>query len=379
MSLAIYLHFPFCKNLCHYCDFYKIHFDDNLQQHYFSALSNELEIAYQQLNNKEKTISSIYIGGGTPSLLNIDLLSKWLQQLNDCFPFSSTLEFSFEANPESIDRDKLICLQQLGVTRPTYGIQSFDQKLLEILGRIHNPHDSQQAVYFSHALGFKSFSLDQIFGVPTQSGKTLSADIDQMIDLNPPHISFYQLVIEEGTMLNQKITNGELKEPEQELLLAMYKSGCEKFADAGYTRYEILSFAKEGHECRHNINYWMGGEYLGFGPAAHSFVDNQRFMNYPDLKKYIDTLQNKSLPREVDQSGERERMVETILLGLRTMWGVNKEKFSRRYKTDISTIINQEQYAQMLDDGFIVEEGDSFKLTDEGIYISDEITQQLLK
>ncbi|KAA3634483.1 MAG: coproporphyrinogen III oxidase family protein, partial [Calditrichaeota bacterium] len=271
MAISLYIHFPFCTNKCHYCDFYKEVHHKNLEEKFYLAIDKEIELASDTLS--DRSVSTIFIGGGTPSLTDLDLFEKMLAKLHEHFEIFPDVEFSMECNPESVSLEVLDRLQKLGVTRPTYGMQSFDTKVLETLGRRHDPHQSQQAVYFSNALGFKTFGTDLIFGVPKQTGKILSSDIDQLIDLSPPHISFYQLTIEEGTRMYDKVSKGLLTPLEQELVMAMYKSGVERFQQAGYVRYEVCSFAKPGHECRHNIGYWEGRDYLGLGPSAHSFIN----------------------------------------------------------------------------------------------------------
>ena len=377
MSISLYVHFPFCHNKCHYCDFYKELHDKSVERKFYSALHKEIDIAAGQLY--DRTLSTIFIGGGTPSLTNLDSFSEFVEKIKSNFTLEDNLEFSIECNPESVDRDVLTQLKEIGITRPTFGLQTFNNKMLTMLGRRHNPHHSQRAVYFSNALGYKTFGVDLIFGIPQQTSQMLSDDIDQIIDLDPPHISFYQLTIEDGTMLYEQLQAGKIKALEPELVLAMYKSGCEKLIDAGYTRYEICSFAKPGHECRHNIGYWEGTDYLGLGPSAHSFINGQRFLNWANLNDYISTLDKNELPRQIDESGIEERMTETILLGLRTMWGINRKKFRKRFDVNLDDRIDMKQYEMLLESGHLVDEDDSLKLTDEGIYLVEDITRRLLK
>ncbi len=290
MSFSVYLHFPFCKNRCSYCDFYKELYEPSHESRFFKALEIETRLALEQLPERGRTISTIFIGGGTPSLVNLDRLKHWLDLLRHECSFANDLEFSIESNPESISLENMEAFKQLGVNRPVFGIQSFNQKLLKVLGREHNPHDSHRAIYYANALGFKNFGVDLIFGLPDQTSRMLSDDLDQIIDLEPPHISFYQLTVEPGTPLAKMVSEGAVKMPDQELTLAMYRGGCEQLSKAGYVRYEVSSFAKPGFECRHNLQYWLGGDYLGLGPSAHSFIGGTRFMNRSSLHEYIDVL-----------------------------------------------------------------------------------------
>ena len=341
MSISLYVHFPFCTNKCHYCDFYKEVHEKSHEEKFYQALAIELELALEQF--QDRTISTIFIGGGTPSLTNLDLFEKFVKQVKSHFTLEPRVEFSLECNPESINLDVLSRLKEIGVTRPTYGLQSFNTQTLKTLGRDHNVHQSQQAIYFTNALGFKTYGVDLIFGVPKQSSQMFSADVEQLLDLEPPHISFYQLLFEPNTPLYTKFMKRRIFPLEDDLVLAMYKSGCEKFRDAGYVRYEICSFAKPYHECRHNISYWDGSDYLGLGPSAHSFMNGVRFYNCSNLKDYFKSLEKRELPREIDESGVEERISEAILLGLRTEWGVNKKKFFKRFDKDVFEFLDAKQ------------------------------------
>ena len=206
-----------------------------------------------------------------------------------------------------------------------------------------------------------------------------SADVEQLIDLDPPHISFYQLLFEPNTPLYTKYMNKRIFPLDDELVLAMYKSGCEKFKDAGYVRYEICSFAKPYHECRHNISYWDGSDYLGLGPSAHSFIDGVRFYNCSNLKEYFNSIDKRELPKEIDESGVEERISEAILLGLRTEWGVNKKKFFKRFEKDVMDYLDEVQLERLVKSGHLIVDDKKLKLTDEGFFVIDEVTRLLVK
>lgn len=382
MSFSLYLHFPFCFNKCSYCDFYKELYSEELEQNFFESLKIETRLAIaklRQAHHQTLKINTIFIGGGTPSIAMLELFEDWLNLLKNEIEVPPGIEFSFECNPESITLEKLEKLQNLGVTRPTFGVQTFDKELLKILDRRHNPHHTQQAVYMANALRFKQFGLDLIFGIPKQTSKILKEDLDQLLNLNPPHISYYQLILEEGTRLHARYTAGEFSMDTQETMAALYRIGCEKFKEAGYTQYEICSFAKPGSECRHNIAYWQGDDYLGLGPAAHSFINGERFYNPSSLVEYKLGLDHNELPRTIDQSGKEQRMIETIMLGLRTMWGVNRVRFERKFEMTLDDQIDQTQYELLLKSGHILDDGKNLKLTAEGLYLTDEIINRLTK
>lgn len=379
MNLSIYLHFPFCKNRCSYCNFYKELYDQKLEKDFYQALMIETELAAEQLKNSFKDVSTIFIGGGTPSMGNIDLLAKWVEHLKKYFHIQNGIEFSLESNPETITYDRLKELKDIGITRPTFGVQSFSKKMLKLMSRRHNPHESQQAIYYSNILGFKTFGVDQIFGIPSQTNRIFSSDIDQILELDPYHISLYQLTFEENTPLGDKYFNGEIEPFDTDLLSAMYRSAVAKFKEHGYTHYEISSFAKDGHECRHNINYWNGTAYLGLGPSAHSFYNDVRFFNHSSIDEYIKSLNKGSLPRTVDESGKEERMIEAVYLSLRTIWGVDRKRFEKRFGQKAEDILKDDQLDLMEESEYLIRDDKSIKLTESGFFMADDIIERILK
>jgi oxygen-independent coproporphyrinogen-3 oxidase len=378
MPFGLYVHFPFCRNKCSYCDFYKELYDAGLEKNFYEALRVETDLCAEQYAPIDREISSIFIGGGTPSLTNIEYFSTWLRQLKSHFHVPDGIEFSVENNPDSVNLEVLSAFKALGINRPTFGIQSFAPHLLKLLNRKHNPDHSAKAVYLTNALGYTNFGLDLIFGLPQQTSKILSQDLDQLIDMNPPHISFYQLTVEPGTKLAERVTSGSLKMPEQEFTLALYKGGVERMAEAGYARYEVSSFAKPGYECKHNLGYWEGNDYLALGPSGHSFMNGQRFANVPNVVEYIKTLRDGKRPLIVDESGPDERMVEAIMLGLRTSRGIDRHQFALRFGQPVEDRLNKVQLELFVNSGHVVPDDDAVRLSDDGIVLADEITRRLI-
>jgi len=379
MPFGLYVHFPFCRNKCSYCDFYKERYNRTLEREFYHALRMETELAAEDPTVQDSTISTIFIGGGTPNLTNLDLFADWLSLLRRYVDVADEIEFTIECNPEQVTLENLEILRDLGVNRPVFGIQSFNIDLLKLLDRRHNPHHSQQAVYFANSLDFKNFGVDLIFGLPGQSSKALSTDLDQLLDFEPPHISFYQLTVEEGTPLAQRVKSGRVKMPDTELTLALYRGGGEEMADRGYRRYEVSSFAREGFECRHNLGYWEGSDYLGLGPSAHSFINGVRFANAVDVRQYVESLKAGILPRVIDESGPDERMTEAIMLGLRTSQGISRSAFAERFGAGVETRFDHDQYAMLVESGYLIPDRGTLRLSDEGIHLADEITRRLLK
>ncbi len=378
MPFGLYLHFPFCRNKCSYCDFYKELYDTRLEVRFFTALTIETELAAMAFAQTDREISTIFVGGGTPTLANIELFAKWLEQLRRLFNVPAGIEFSLENNPDSVTADKLAVFKDLGVNRPTFGIQSFNTQLLQLLNRKHNPTDSSRAVYLTNALGYRNFGADLIFGLPKQTTQMLSDDLDAMVELDPPHISYYQLTVEPNTTLAERVNSGSLAMPDPDLSLAMYRGGCARLADAGYERYEVSSFAKPGYECRHNQRYWDGSDYLGLGPSAHSFMHGQRFANVGDVHEYVKMLCEGKRPVIADVSGTNERMIEAIMLGLRTTRGIDRHQFAVRFGKVVEDRINQHQYELFVNSGHLIDERGTIRLSDDGICVADEIIRRLV-
>lgn len=379
MPFGLYVHFPFCRNKCSYCDFYKEKYDAHLEREFYHALRIETELAAEHPLVQQNKVTTIFIGGGTPNLTNLELFADWLGHLRRYVDIADSIEFSIECNPDAVTLESLETLRHLGVNRPVFGVQSFNTRLLKLLDRRHNPHDSQRAIYYANVLGFKNWGVDFIFGLPGQTAKMLSVDLDQLLDFAPPHISFYQLTVEEGTPLWRRVQRGKVRMPDQELTLALYRGGVERMAELGYKRYEVSSFAKPGFECKHNLSYWDGTSFLGLGPSAHSFLDNTRFANWPNVVDYIKSLKAGILPRTIDESGAEERMTEAIMLGLRTARGISRSAFADRFGEPLEARLDQQQYALLVESGHLIPERGVLRLSDEGIHLADEITRRLLK
>lgn len=380
MPFSLYLHFPFCRNKCSYCDFYKEIHNLKLERQFFHALSIETELAAEEYSSAGTEIDTIYLGGGTPSIVCQRLLSDWLDQVRSLFHVDHDVEFSFECNPESTDLALLTFLRELGVTRPAFGIQSFDESTLRVLNRHHNPSDSHRAAYLAHALGFKSFGVDLLFGLPGQGSKALSKDLDELIDLDPPHVSFYSLTVEEGTPLFDAEKKGDMPPlPDEDQLHALYRGGIEFFQERGYDWYEVCSFAKPGHQCRHNLGYWLGKDYLGLGPAAHSFMNGERFANCRSLHDYNAALNAGRRPSSFDESGLEQRMIETIMLGLRTRQGIDRAVFLSRFGRPVEEKLNREHFDLLVESGHLIPDRGSLRLSEVGLLVADEITRRLVE
>jgi oxygen-independent coproporphyrinogen-3 oxidase len=379
MPFGLYLHFPICRHQCAYCDFYKEIHDPRLEERFYTALRVETELVFEAWPGEDYEIGTIYIGGGTPSLTSLGLLADWLALLRRLFNVRPGTEFSFEANPESVSLELLEGLQVLGVNRPVFGFQTFNKRLLKLLGRQHKTHDAHRAVYLANALGYDNWGGDLIYALPKQTARMLSTDLDHLVDLNPPHISLYELAIEPGTPLADKVAGGKLKMPDDELKAALGRGGYEYLIEAGYERYEVCSFARPGHECQHNLGYWQGNDYLGLGPSAHSYLNGRRFANTRSLTEYVERLSQGRRPIVVDESGVEQRIIETIMLGFRTAKGIDLKQFRDRFGSDLNEHISGEELARLIDSGHIIKDNDSLRLSDDAMFLADEITGRLMR
>lgn len=378
MSLSLYIHFPFCSNICSYCDFYKRKFSLEFQEPYFDAIARELDLAASELEPHHREIETIYIGGGTPSLMNLDFLESFLNRCREDFDIGAGIEFTFEINPESVNDILLARLKDLGVNRPVLGFQSFLTDQLAVLRRRHNVDHSYKAVYLLRALGYTNFGADMIFGLPKQTSARLGDDLMEIIDLAPPHISYYQLTVEKGTALANQVEQGKTALPDSDLCAAMYRGISEELKRHNYIRYEVSSFAKPGYECRHNMRYWSGDDYLGLGPSAHSFINNQRFANVADLDEYTRQINRGARPIIMDERSREEQMYEAIMLGLRTSRGIVRASFRQRFDIDIEQAVNAEAFYVFAERGYIDRRDDAICLTDSGLPLADEIIRRLV-
>jgi oxygen-independent coproporphyrinogen-3 oxidase len=296
MSLSLYIHFPFCSKLCGYCDYYKEKYSNDRLIGFLKAINTEINLAASEIDPEKRIFETIYIGGGTPSLMSARQLKDMITSLRKKFRFKNDLEFSIEINPENATGESLQSYKELGVNRPVFGVQSFNNRLLKVLKRSHRPHDSFRAVYLARAYGFDNFGIDMLFSMPRQTGKELSQDLLQLIELDPPHISYYQLVTEENKSFDQQIIQGKFHPPETELLTAMSRAVMAELKDRGYVPYDDSAFARSGFECRFNLLFQKGDDFLGLGPSAPSIIGQRRYINTTSLDEYISSLSHGKRP-----------------------------------------------------------------------------------
>lgn len=371
MPIALYIHVPFCAKKCRYCGFTSYPFKAGDAENYMDALFREMSMYASALPDEEKEVSSLYIGGGTPTCLPAAGLSGMLDKAALLFNLLPDCEITVEANPGTIDLNGLRELRDAGVNRLSLGVQSFQDRLLSMLGRIHSAREAVNAVRQARDAGFSNLNLDFIFGIPGQTLDDWQETLGKAVELSPEHISVYGLQMEEGTPLERAVTQGEIKACPEELELSMYMMAVEFLASNGFIHYEISNFARPGRQSVHNLGYWLNLPYLGLGPAAHSYLRGERFYNLPSLKSYLEKISEWKYPVEAGENITVEReMSETMFLGLRLIDGVDLDRFHRRFGRRAEEIY-QEEIARLEKAGLVKVEGGCLRLTKKGLPVAN--------
>ncbi|MDF2635677.1 MAG: oxygen-independent coproporphyrinogen oxidase [Pelosinus sp.] len=333
MKTGLYIHIPFCQQKCLYCDFPSYDNLAHLYQPYVTALCQEIS-GWGGVLSRD-IIDTIYIGGGTPTLLSADSLGTILECVHKSFAIDKTAEISIEANPGTVNQEKLLALKSGGANRISFGVQTFSNELLKSIGRIHTANQAIEAVREAHKAGFDNINLDLMYGLPGQSCRDLENSVRQAIGLGVTHISAYGLKVEDGTPFAAMDRQGKLRLPEEQVDEEMYNFTTEFLPKQGFMRYEISNFSKTGYECRHNLKYWQYQSYVGVGAAAHSFFQEERLSNINDVSQYIYFVEKGKLPIEEREKPDRDiAMAEYIFLALRTVQGLSLSGFKNYFNCD---------------------------------------------
>ncbi len=373
--LGIYIHIPFCKSKCIYCDFVSVT-NQTLIDKYFEYLLKEIEM-YKEVLNRFKVVT-IYFGGGTPSLVNGLYIEKVINKIKKYNDLDKLLEFTIEVNPGTINRKKIEIYKKIGINRISIGLQSTNNNILKMLGRIHDYEEFLESYNLIREVGFNNVSLDLMFGLPNQTIEMFESSIDKVIKLNPEHISAYSLKVEESTKLYKLIEKGILEEPNEELDRNMYELLIDKLGENKYNLYEISNFSKKGFESKHNMIYWKRENYLGLGLAAHGFVDNKRYGNVISFDEYFNIIDNETKPiEEVSDICEEENLFEEIMLGLRLLRGINYKEINKKYNIDFIKEHNQE-IVELLEEKMIEMNNERMWITEKGMSISNTIITKLI-
>jgi oxygen-independent coproporphyrinogen-3 oxidase len=371
---GIYIHIPFCKKLCYYCDF---HFTVSLKNKdkLIEAIIKELEIRKDYLGLRTE-INTIYFGGGTPSVLTSTELEKILTAIHQRFIISNDAEITLEANPDDLNAEYLSSLGKLGINRLSIGIQSFFDEDLQWMNRRHNAEEALRSIKLSQDAGFNNMNIDLIYGIPGLTNKRWEQNLEQFLLLNVPHLSAYHLSIEPKTVLGHYKKQGKVTEISEEQSFEQYTMLTETMSANGYEHYEISNFCKNGYYSRHNTNYWKQGYYLGVGPSSHSFNGSSRQWNVAVNSDYIAALKNGASFYEIENLTKMEMFNDYLLTGLRTKWGINLDDirtvFGDQYLRHI-----QKELKKSFGSGHVNVHGNNVCLTDKGLFISDKIISGL--
>lgn len=362
-ELGIYVHIPFCIRKCKYCDFASFVCDEEIQNIYTDKLIDEIKSFKNKAENY--VVNSIFFGGGTPSVLSSQNLDKIMSIIKATFYIDKNAEISIECNPKTANFAKMQNFIKMGFNRISFGVQSLDDQLLETIGRVHNAKDFLESFTSARLAGFKNINCDIMFALPDQSIESFKETCENIVKLKPEHISCYSLILEENTPLYNEQESYKFANDEENR--EMYETAKSIFNENGYEQYEISNFAKKGYECIHNLKYWEMKEYIGFGSASSSFIDNERHTNPCILNDY---LENKEPDIEVED--QKALMGEFMFLGLRKIKGINNKDFKNLFNQSFLDIF-KEEIEKHINNGLLIKEEENIRLTDKGLDLANVV------
>ena len=374
-EIGIYIHIPFCKRKCYYCDF--VSYDNKFEKidSYIETVKKEIEDTSQTFT-KDHIVTTVYFGGGTPSFLESKHIKTLLENIRVNFNISADAEITLEVNPGTITEEKLKTYQMCGINGLSIGLQTTNDILLKKIGRIHTYSEFLSTYNLARKLGFNNINVDLIFALPDEKLEDLENDLENIIELNPEHISTYSLIVEDGTKIKELIkeNNNDYILPSEEIERQMYWYIKNKLEENGYRHYEISNFARRGYESKHNLNCWKQKEYLGFGTAAHSFIDGVRYSNKKILSEYIFNFKSKNVEDKMD----REEMAkEYMMLGLRKIEGVSISEFERKFNLN-PLLYFRFEFSKLVEEDLIEVDLDDIKLTKKGLDFANIVWEEFV-
>lgn len=379
-ELGIYIHIPFCKRKCYYCDFVSYPGKINLTTKYIDALCKEI----QEFDFSQYNVTTIYIGGGTPSFIEKENIEKIFKILREKLKNNETkfgnMEITIEVNPGTTDTEKLKLYKEIGINRLSIGLQCVQDKLLKQIGRIHTYEQFLDTYKIAREVGFNNINVDLMIGLPNQSIQDIKESLDKITSLNPTHISVYSLIVEEGTVIDNLLKQEKINLPDEELERNMYWYVKDYLELKKYNQYEISNFSKKGYESKHNLNCWNQEQYIGFGIAAHSYIKNIRFGNTEQLEKYIDNVEsgNFKLNRNIEEEQTKEEQEnEFMMLGFRKIEGVNIAKFKEKF-VDNPIFLYKNQLNKLVTEGLIEVDLNYIHLTNKGLDFANLVFEEFI-
>mgnify|MGYP004693898319 FL=1 len=374
-KISLYIHIPFCAQKCLYCDFPSFARKDHLRKAYIEALNKEIISLREKHNNLE--INTIFIGGGTPSVLESDELECLLKEVAK-LNMVKDIEYSMECNPGNLTEEKLEVMKKYGVNRISMGLQAKQDNLLKGLGRIHNYKTFKENFLLAKKVGFNNINVDLMFGLPNQRLNEWEETLREIISLEPAHISAYSLIIEEGTAFYNLYENDKLKLPTEEEERKMYHLAKKILEENGFNQYEISNYAKKGKKCRHNLAYWNMDNWIGVGSASASYMDGKRIKNISSVEEYINSINEKGEAiEEIINNSKNDNMEEFMFMGLRKINGIDENEFKNRFSMNINDVYG-EIINKYIDEGLLIRESGRIFLSEKGIEISNIIMADFL-
>lgn len=376
MVKSVYFHIPFCEQICYYCDFNKVFLKNQPVEEYLRAMAIEMNNTVQRFGDHR--MKTFYVGGGTPTSLSLEQLEQFLTSIHDTFQLEDHYEFTFEANPSNVDSDKLKLLKEYGVNRLSIGVQTFDDALLKKIGRDHTREHIFSIIHHARQVGFDNISIDLMYRLPEQTITMFEQSIQEALSLQIDHISAYGLQVEPQTVFYNHMRQGKLVLPSEDDEVTMFEMLIDTLRKHGFQHYEISNFAKLGKESKHNLTYWNNDDYYGIGAGAHSYVQGVRRRNAGPIQHYINCIEEKQFPylEEIDVT-EKEKMEEELFLGLRKRQGVSKQRFYKKFQCSLDEIYG-DVIAELEKKALLEVEDDFIRLTDQGVFLGNEVFQAFL-
>ena len=369
---GIYIHIPFCKQACHYCDF---HFSTSMKKKEEMVLALAKELQLRKKEFQKGSVATIYFGGGTPSVLTPAEIRFLIDAIYENYTVVSTPEITLEANPDDLSEERIAAFAELGINRLSIGIQSFFEEDLQLMNRAHNSEEAQKCLEIATRY-FDNISLDLIYGIPGMTNERWQQNIETALSFGIPHISSYALTVEPKTALNKLIQTGKIASPNDEVAQEHFMILVETLENNGFVHYELSNFGKENYFSQNNSAYWLGKKYLGIGPSAHSYDGVSRSWNVSNNALYLKAIQNEELPNEIEKLTLQDRYNEYIMTGLRTIWGVSLVRIEQEFGSDFLNYLKQ-QSQKFIDDGLLLIADDILKPTLKGKFLTDGIASDL--
>lgn len=375
-EIGIYVHIPFCKKKCYYCDFISYVNIDKKIIRYVECLKREIENS----KSKQVCVTTIYFGGGTPSFIDAIFIAEIVSVIRKNYIVSENAEITIEVNPGTVNKEKLEQYKKAGINRLSIGLQSTKNELLKEIGRIHTYEEFLATYKIAKNVGFKNINVDLMLGLPNQNLQDINESLEQVVKLKPKHISLYSLIVEENTKLKEMIEEGKLNLPNEEIERKMYWTTKQYLEQKGYIHYEISNFANKGYESKHNLNCWKQKEYLGFGVAAHSYKNNKRYCNTEKIEEYCINIEDKKSKNNITILEEQTKIMrekEYIILGLRMLEGVNIQKFKNKF-VDNPIYVFHKELEKLVSKELIEVDLNQIKLTNKGLDFANIVWQEFI-